>query len=84
MFDGQVARRGAMVTKFGAFYDSTLDRIGDADLVSQTVTVQAALYGPYASVAAINESNSGRSTIPSWSLAAVCATSAVVPVMLIV
>jgi phosphatidylinositol phosphate synthase len=27
--DGQVARRGAMVTKFGAFYDSTLDRIGD-------------------------------------------------------
>ncbi len=27
--DGQVARGGAMVTKFGAFYDSTLDRIGD-------------------------------------------------------
>jgi CDP-diacylglycerol--glycerol-3-phosphate 3-phosphatidyltransferase len=27
--DGQVARRGAMVTKFGAFYDSTLDRVGD-------------------------------------------------------
>ncbi len=27
--DGQVARNGAMVTKFGAFYDSTLDRIGD-------------------------------------------------------
>lgn len=27
--DGQVARRGAMVTRFGAFYDSTLDRIGD-------------------------------------------------------
>jgi len=27
--DGQVARAGAMVTKFGAFYDSTLDRIGD-------------------------------------------------------
>jgi CDP-diacylglycerol--glycerol-3-phosphate 3-phosphatidyltransferase len=27
--DGQVARDGAMVTKFGAFYDSTLDRIGD-------------------------------------------------------
>ena len=27
--DGQVARGGAMVTKFGAFYDSTLDRGGD-------------------------------------------------------
>jgi CDP-diacylglycerol--glycerol-3-phosphate 3-phosphatidyltransferase len=28
-FDGQVARRGGMVSKFGAFYDSTLDRVGD-------------------------------------------------------
>jgi CDP-diacylglycerol---glycerol-3-phosphate 3-phosphatidyltransferase len=27
--DGQLARGGAMVTKFGAFYDSTLDRVGD-------------------------------------------------------
>jgi CDP-diacylglycerol--glycerol-3-phosphate 3-phosphatidyltransferase len=27
--DGQVARGSAMVTRFGAFYDSTLDRIGD-------------------------------------------------------
>lgn len=27
--DGQVARLGGRVTKFGAFYDSTLDRIGD-------------------------------------------------------
>ena len=27
--DGQVARGGAMVTRFGAFYDSTLDRVGD-------------------------------------------------------
>ena len=27
--DGQVARQGAMVTRFGAFYDSTLDRLGD-------------------------------------------------------
>ena len=27
--DGQVARGGAMVTKFGAFYDSTLDRVAD-------------------------------------------------------
>lgn len=27
--DGQVARGGAMVTRFGAFYDSMLDRVGD-------------------------------------------------------
>lgn len=27
--DGQVARTNAQVTKFGAFYDSTLDRVGD-------------------------------------------------------
>ena len=27
--DGQVARASAMVTRFGAFYDSTLDRVGD-------------------------------------------------------
>lgn len=27
--DGQVARGGARVTRFGAFYDSTLDRVGD-------------------------------------------------------
>lgn len=27
--DGQVARSNAQVTKFGAFYDSTLDRVGD-------------------------------------------------------
>ncbi|MGE0441008.1 MAG: CDP-alcohol phosphatidyltransferase family protein [Gemmatimonadales bacterium] len=28
-FDGQVARRSGQVSKFGAFYDSTLDRVGD-------------------------------------------------------
>lgn len=28
-FDGEVARRGGKVSKFGAFYDSTLDRVGD-------------------------------------------------------
>lgn len=28
-FDGQVARLTGQVTKFGAFYDSTLDRVGD-------------------------------------------------------
>ena len=27
--DGQVARAGAQTTTFGAFYDSTLDRVGD-------------------------------------------------------
>jgi len=27
--DGQVARHGHKVSKFGAFYDSTLDRVGD-------------------------------------------------------
>jgi len=27
--DGQVARGGAMTTRFGAFYDSTIDRVGD-------------------------------------------------------
>ncbi len=27
--DGEVARRGGMVSRFGAFYDSTLDRVGD-------------------------------------------------------
>jgi CDP-diacylglycerol--glycerol-3-phosphate 3-phosphatidyltransferase len=27
--DGQVARQGSRTTKFGAFYDSTLDRVGD-------------------------------------------------------
>lgn len=27
--DGQVARGGGMVSRFGAFYDSTLDRVGD-------------------------------------------------------
>jgi len=28
-FDGQVARKTGQVSKFGAFYDSTLDRVGD-------------------------------------------------------
>jgi CDP-diacylglycerol---glycerol-3-phosphate 3-phosphatidyltransferase len=31
--DGQVARGGAMVTKFGAFYDSTLDRVADGAIL---------------------------------------------------
>jgi CDP-diacylglycerol--glycerol-3-phosphate 3-phosphatidyltransferase len=29
ILDGQVARRGGKVTTFGAFYDSTLDRVGE-------------------------------------------------------
>ena len=29
MVDGRVARRGHMITTFGAFYDSTLDRVGE-------------------------------------------------------
>src|SRR6266513_2470077 len=30
LLDGQVARQGGKMTTFGAFYDSTLDRIGEA------------------------------------------------------
>jgi CDP-diacylglycerol--glycerol-3-phosphate 3-phosphatidyltransferase len=32
MLDGKVARGNGLVTKFGAFYDSTLDRIGETVL----------------------------------------------------
>ncbi len=32
MLDGRVAREGALSSTFGAFYDSTLDRIGEAAL----------------------------------------------------
>ena len=32
ILDGQVARRGGMTSTFGAFFDSTLDRIGEAIL----------------------------------------------------
>lgn len=34
ILDGQVARRGGMISTFGAFYDSTLDRLGEAVLFS--------------------------------------------------
>jgi CDP-diacylglycerol--glycerol-3-phosphate 3-phosphatidyltransferase len=34
LVDGRVARRGDMTTTFGAFYDSTLDRVGEAALFS--------------------------------------------------
>lgn len=30
VLDGQVARLGARMTRFGAFYDSTLDRVGES------------------------------------------------------
>lgn len=30
LLDGKVARRGGMATRFGAFYDSVMDRIGEA------------------------------------------------------
>src|SRR3954469_6154587 len=29
LLDGQVARQGGKITTFGAFYDSTLDRVGE-------------------------------------------------------
>ena len=32
MIDGKVARGGGRITRFGAFYDSTLDRIGEGAL----------------------------------------------------
>ena len=32
MLDGRVARGGGGATRFGAFYDSTLDRVGEAAL----------------------------------------------------
>lgn len=34
MVDGRVAREGSMATTFGAFYDSTLDRVGESLLFS--------------------------------------------------
>lgn len=34
MLDGKVARRGGRTTDFGAFFDSTLDRLGEAVLFS--------------------------------------------------
>jgi phosphatidylinositol phosphate synthase len=32
ILDGQVARQGALMTTFGAFYDSSLDRVGESAL----------------------------------------------------
>ncbi len=32
VLDGKVARNGGLMTRFGAFYDSTLDRVGEAAL----------------------------------------------------
>jgi CDP-diacylglycerol--glycerol-3-phosphate 3-phosphatidyltransferase len=33
MLDGRVARDGGLMSKFGAFYDSTVDRLGEAALM---------------------------------------------------
>ncbi len=47
VLDGQVARRGGMASSFGAFFDSTLDRVGEAVLFAgiavyfQTAELQA-------------------------------------------
>src|SRR2546425_6902187 len=38
MVDGRVAREGGMMTTFGAFYDSTLDRVGEAALFTGIAT----------------------------------------------
>jgi CDP-diacylglycerol--glycerol-3-phosphate 3-phosphatidyltransferase len=37
ILDGQVARQGGMTTAFGAFYDSTLDRVGESAVFSGLV-----------------------------------------------
>lgn len=37
ILDGQVARQGGMTTTFGAFYDSTLDRVGEGAVFSGLV-----------------------------------------------
>jgi len=63
ILDGQVARRGGMVSTFGAFFDSTLDRIGEAILYAgiavyfQTAPSQAApVWGVVAGLAALTGS----------------------------
>jgi len=33
MLDGRVARQGGLISRFGAFYDSTVDRLGEAALM---------------------------------------------------
>ena len=63
ILDGQVARRGGMVSTFGAFFDSTLDRIGEAALYAgiaiyfQTAATQARpVLGVIAALAALTGS----------------------------
>jgi len=63
ILDGQVARRGGMVSRFGAFFDSTLDRIGEAALYVgiaiyfQTAEAQAhPVMGVFAALAALTAS----------------------------
>jgi len=63
ILDGQVARRGGMVSRFGAFFDSTLDRTGEAVLYAgiaiyfQTAAAQARpVLGVIAALAALTGS----------------------------
>jgi CDP-diacylglycerol---glycerol-3-phosphate 3-phosphatidyltransferase len=52
LLDGQVARLGGMTTAFGAFYDSTLDRVGEGALFTGLIlyflngSLPARLVGP--------------------------------------
>jgi phosphatidylglycerophosphate synthase len=46
LLDGQVARLGGLTTTFGAFYDSTLDRVGEAAVF--TGLILYFLHGPIA------------------------------------
>ncbi len=63
ILDGQVARRGGMVSTFGAFFDSTLDRIGEAALFAgiaiyfQVANAQAVpVVGVFLAIAALTGS----------------------------
>jgi phosphatidylinositol phosphate synthase len=63
ILDGQVARRGGMVSTFGAFFDSTLDRIGEAALFAgiaiyfQIASAQAVpVVGVFLAIAALTGS----------------------------
>lgn len=63
ILDGQVARRGGMASTFGAFFDSTLDRIGEAALFAGiaiyflVAAAQAApVFGVFLAIAALTGS----------------------------
>jgi CDP-diacylglycerol--glycerol-3-phosphate 3-phosphatidyltransferase len=44
--DGQIARAAGGGTRFGAFLDSTLDRLSDAALATAAIYIGAAIFGP--------------------------------------